>query len=165
MFQNGFLGYKASFMLDFVVVALVLIVPILLFSLYSVKVRRQFSRHKNLQLLLGVVLLFAVGAFEFDLHFIQGGWENVVAKHEPPLTPEQLGTVRMLLRVHLIFAISTPFLWATTIFLALRRFPNPPTPGPHSGLHKILGWLSTVDITLTSVTGLIFYWFAFVTKW
>lgn len=165
MFQNGFLGYKASFMLDFVVVALVLIVPILLFSLYSVKVRRQFSLHKNLQLLLGVVLLFAVGAFEFDLHFIQGGWENVVAKHEPPLTPEQLGTVRMLLRVHLIFAISTPFLWATTIFLALRRFPNPPTPGPHSGLHKILGWLSTVDITLTSVTGLIFYWFAFVTKW
>lgn len=165
MFQNGFLGYKASFMLDFVVVALVLIVPILLFSLYSVKVRRQFSLHKNLQLLLGVVLLFAVGAFEFDLHFIQGGWENVVAKHEPPLTPEQLGTVRMLLRVHLIFAISTPFLWATTIFLALRRFPNPPTPGPHSGLHKILGWLSTVDITLTSVTGLIFYWFAFVTTW
>lgn len=165
MFQNGFLGNKASFMLDFVVVALVLIVPILLFSLYSVKVRRQYGLHKNLQLLLGAVLLVAVGAFEFDLHFIQGGWENVVAKHEPPLTPEQLGTVRTLLRVHLIFAISTPFLWATTIFLALRRFPNPPTPGPHSSLHKILGWLSTVDITLTSVTGLIFYWFAFVTKW
>src|SRR5690349_13232590 len=32
--QDGFLGYKSSFMLDFVVVALVLIVPILLFSLY-----------------------------------------------------------------------------------------------------------------------------------
>lgn len=165
MFQNGFLGNKASFMLDFVVVALVLIVPILLFSLYSVKVQRRYALHRNLQLLLGFVLLIAVGAFEFDLHFIQGGWEKVVAKHEPPLTPEQLGTVRTLLRVHLIFAISTPFLWVTTIALALRRFPNPPTPGPHSRLHKLLGWLSTVDITLTSVTGLVFYWFAFVAKW
>jgi putative membrane protein len=163
--QNGFLGNKASFMLDFVVVALVLIVPILLFSLYSVKVRRRYALHKNLQLLLGAVLLVAVGAFEIDLHFIQGGWEKVVAKHDPPLAPEQIGTVRTLLRVHLIFAISTPFLWATTIILALRNFPCPPTPGPHSSLHKVLGWLSTVDITLTSVTGLIFYWFAFVAKW
>lgn len=165
MFQNGFLGNKASFMLDFVVVALILIVPILLFSLYSVKVRRQYALHKKLQLLLGAVLLVAVGAFEFDLHFIQGGWEKVVAKHEPPLTPEQIGSVRRLLNIHLVFAASTPFLWVTTIVLALRRFPNPPTPGPHSGPHKVLGWLSTIDIVLTSITGLIFYWFAFVAKW
>lgn len=122
MFQNGFLGNKASFMLDFVVVALILIVPILLFSLYSVKVRRQYALHKKLQLLLGAVLLVAVGAFEFDLHFIQGGWEKVVAKHEPPLTPEQIGSVRRLLNIHLVFAASTPFLWVTTIVLRSAGF-------------------------------------------
>ncbi|MBI1348960.1 DUF420 domain-containing protein [bacterium] len=160
--RDGFLGNHASFMLDFVVVALVLVVPILLYSLYSVKVQRQYARHKFLQLLLGVVLLAAVGAFEIDLHFIQGGWEKVVAKQDPPLIEAQTAWVRTVLRIHLIFAISTPFLWVTTIVLALRRFPNPPLPSSHSRLHKLLGWISTVDLTLTSVTGLWFYYTAFL---
>ena len=162
--KDGFLGYRTSFMLDFVVAALVLIVPILLFSLYSVKIRRHYTLHRNLQLLLGVVLLVAVGAFEVDLQWIQGGWANVVAKREVPLTPVQLAFVQRVLRIHLIFAISTPILWAVTIVLALRRMPSPPTPCPHSVLHKKLGWISTIDIVLTSVTGLVFYYFAFVAK-
>ncbi|HUQ71358.1 MAG TPA: DUF420 domain-containing protein [Planctomycetaceae bacterium] len=162
MLRDGFLGNRASFMLDFVVVALALVVPILLFSLYAVKVRRQYALHRNLQLLLGVVLLIAVTAFEIDLHLVQGGWENVVAKQQPPLTSEQIAHVRLLLRIHLVFATTTPVLWATTIFLALRHMPNPPQPCAHSRLHKTLGWLSTVDLTLTSITGVVFYYGAFM---
>lgn len=161
--QDGFLGYKSSFMLDFVVVALVLIVPILLFSLYTVKFRKNFTLHRNLQLLLGVVLLVAVAAFEVDLRW-QGGWQAVVNKGTPQLTSEKLAFVQTLLYVHLGFAITTPFLWIATIGLAWKRFSNPPQPGQHSGLHKTLGWLSTIDITLTSVTGLVFYYFAFVAR-
>ena len=159
--QDGFLGNHSSFMLDFVVVALVLIVPILLYSLYTVKVRQNFTLHRNLQLLLGIVLLVAVAAFEVDLR-LQGGWEAVVDKGEPKLTAEQRNFVATLLSIHLVFAISTPFLWIATIYLALKRYANPPQPNAHSRMHKTLGWLSTIDITLTSVTGLIFYWFAFV---
>ena len=33
MFQDGFLGYRTSFMLDFVECALIVIVPVLLYSL------------------------------------------------------------------------------------------------------------------------------------
>lgn len=160
--QDGFLGYKSSFMLDFVVVALVLIVPLLLFSLYTVKIRKNFTLHRNLQLLLGIVLLVAVAAFEVDLR-LQGGWQAVVNKGGA-LSPEKLSFVKTVLTIHLGFAISTPFLWIATIYLALKRFTNPPQPGPHSGLHKTLGWLSTLDITLTSVTGLVFYYFAFVAR-
>lgn len=164
MLRDGFLGYKASFMLDFVVVALVLIVPVLVFSLYVVKVQKRYTLHRNLQLMLGVVLLAAVVLFEVDLR-LQGGWENIVAKRDPKLTAEQLAQVRGVLWVHLVFAISTPVLWATTIVLALRRMPCPPAPGPHSRLHKTLGWLSAIDITLTSITGLMFYYLAFVTSY
>jgi putative membrane protein len=165
MFMDGFLGYRASFMLDFVVVALILVVPLLLYSLWSVKVGHQYARHRNLQLLLGSVLLLAVGLFEIDLHLVQGGWQNVVAKRDPDLTSEQLGFVRQVLRVHLVFAISTPFLWAVTIGLALAKFPRPPHPNAHSAVHKALGWCASLDITLTSLTGLIFYYVAFVAQY
>lgn len=164
MLRDGFLGYRASFMLDFVVVALVLIVPVLLFSLYAVKVQRRYRLHRNLQLILGVVLLIAVALFEVDLR-LQGGWKAIVDKRTTPLTAAQLATVGNVLAVHLVFAISTPVLWAATIYLALRRMPNPPAPCAHSAQHKLLGWLSTVDITLTSVTGLLFYYLAFVATW
>lgn len=161
--KDGFLGYHTSFMLDAVVVALVLVVPILVYSLYAVKVRRLYVRHRNLQLLLAVLLLAAVLAFEIDLHFVQGGWANVVKKG-PTVSEAQLSFIQMVLRIHLIFAGSTPFLWATTIVLALRRMPNPPCPSSHSSLHKILGWTSTIDLVLTSLTGLFFYYVAFVNR-
>lgn len=160
--RDGFLGYQASLMLDFVVCALVLVVPVLVFSLYQVKVRGNYRLHKQLQLGLAAVLLVAVAAFEVDLQIVHGGWENIVAKREPPHTPEQLATVRRILWVHLVFAISTPVLWIITITLALRRFEDPPVPGSHSGLHSKLGWASTADLVLTSITGLAFYYFAFI---
>ena len=160
--SDGFLGFRTSLMLDVVVCALVLVVPAIIYSLYLVKVKHQFAAHRNMQLGLAVVLLIAVGAFEVDMQMIQGGWQNVVAKREVPLTPEQLTAVRQVLWIHLVFAISSPLLWAVTIVLALKRFPKPLAPGPHSDLHKKLGWAATLDLVLTSVTGLWFYYVAFV---
>ncbi|MGE3316541.1 MAG: DUF420 domain-containing protein [Planctomycetaceae bacterium] len=162
--SHGFLGYNASFMLDVVVCALILVVPTLLYSLYLVKFSRNYVWHRNIQVLLGIVLLLTVAAFEVDMQLVHGGWENIVARRTPPLSSDELGFVRKVLWVHLLFAITTPFLWGATLYLALKRFPSPPTPGTHSKLHSTLGWLSTVDITLTSVTGLAFYYFAFVAK-
>ncbi|MCH9654349.1 MAG: DUF420 domain-containing protein [Planctomycetes bacterium] len=160
--EYGFLGYRSTFMLDFVVSALVLIVPLLLFSLYSVKLKRNFSLHKKLQIVLGAVLLVAVTAFEIDVQIMHGGWQNIVNQREIPLTPEQFNFARNVLYVHLVFAVSTPLFWATTLFLALKRIPNPPAPCAHSKLHQKLGWISTIDITLTSLTGLYWYYVAFV---
>ncbi len=161
--QHGFLGNDSSFMLDFVVCALVLVVPILVYSIWLVKFKRNFALHRLLQLLLGGILLFAVGAFEIDMR-LHGGWENIINKNPdaPRLSLEQISQVRQVLYIHLIFAVSTPILWATTLLLATKRFPKPIQPGEHSRSHKLLGWLSTIDLTLTSVTGLIFYYFAFV---
>src|SRR5690606_10643688 len=135
------LGYNASFMLDFVVSALVLIVPVLLYSLYAVKVQRRYTLHRNLQIALGVTLLVAVAAFEIDTQLVHGGWENIVNKNsaEPRLTGDAFAHARRILRIHLIFAISTPFLWIATLVYALRKFPRPPLPGEHSRLHKTLG--------------------------
>ena len=159
---DGFLGYKASFMLDVVVCALVLVVPTLLYSLYLVKFRKNFLWHRNIQVALGAVLLVTVGAFEVDLHLVHYGWEAIVAKREPPLSVDEFDFIEKLLWVHLVFAVTTAVLWVVTLCLAWKRFPSPPMPGKHSRLHKKLGWLSAIDITLTSVTGLLFYYTAFI---
>ncbi len=159
--SHGFLGYSSTFMLDFVVTALILIVPVLLTSLYLVKVRRNFVAHRNLQLALAGVLLVTVVAFEVDIR-AHGGWRQIVGTRTPALSAEQLEVVKQTLYVHLVFAISTPLLWGVTITLALKRMPKPPAPCEHSRLHKTLGWLSVSDLLLTSTTGLLFYYRAFI---
>jgi uncharacterized membrane protein YozB (DUF420 family) len=117
--------------------------------------------HKILQIVLGIVLLVAVGLFEVDMR-LHGGITGILAKRSRPLTPSERASFDQLLYVHLFFAISTVVLWATTLTLALRRMPAPPAPCAHSRLHKRLGWLSAADITLTSVTGLLVYYYGFV---
>ncbi|HEY3968422.1 MAG TPA: DUF420 domain-containing protein [Planctomycetaceae bacterium] len=158
---DGFLGYKASLMLDVVVCALIVVVPTLSYSLYAVKIRRNYSLHKALQITLGVVLLTAVGLFEIDMR-LQGGIEAILAKRSRPLSAAENASFRTLLYVHLFFAISTVFLWGLTLALALRRIPSPPAPCAHSRWHRRLGWLSALDITLTSATGLLVYYYGFV---
>lgn len=164
MLFNGFFGYPTTFMLDFVVCALALVVPLLLWSLWLVKFRRHYVAHKRLQIALGIILLLAVTAFEVDVQMVHGGWEKIVAKQQlsPDALTAKISSVRPYLLVHLVFAVTTPLLWIVTMTLALRRFKNPPTPGTHSRIHKTLGWASTIDITMTSVTGLLFYYVAFV---
>jgi len=159
----GFLGFDSSLMLDVVVCALVLVVPVVIYSLYLVKVQRNYARHAFVQTALSVVLLLVVAAFEIDMR-MHGGWEQIINKNPaaPRLTGEALEQVRTMLWIHLVFAISTPVLWVTTLVLAWKRFSDPPLPGEHSHGHKKLGWLSTLDLVLTSLTGLGFYYMAFV---
>ncbi len=148
-------------MLDLVVCALAVVVPALMVSLYAVKIRRNYAFHKFMQITLGVVLLVTVGLFEIDMR-MHGGIAGILAKRSRPLAGDELDSFYRLLYVHLFFSITTVPLWGTTLILALRRFPSPPAPAAHSAWHKRLGWLSVVDITLTSVTGLLVYYLGFV---
>lgn len=160
----GFLGHHATFMLDVVVCALVLVVPTLAGSIYLVKVRHNYLWHRRIQLALAGVLLLTVAAFEVDVQAIHGGWENIVRRAQPDMPAESLAFAHQVLQIHLLFATSTPLLWGLTVGLALRGFGNPPVPGRHSSLHRWLGWISAADLVLTSVTGLLFYYFAFVSR-
>jgi hypothetical protein len=70
--------------------------------------------------------------------------------------------VTIALTIHLFFAVPTLLLWIVVVVRALKYFPCPPRPGAHSEAHKLMGWLATVGMVMTAVTGWGFYWLAFV---
>jgi uncharacterized membrane protein YozB (DUF420 family) len=155
----GFLGTRASLMLDVVFLAMFLVVPLLAVSVWLVK-RGRYAAHKRMQLLLGTTLLLIVAAFEIDIRFFTD-WEKL-AEPSPYYRVNAWNTVWTALSIHLAFAIPATFLWGYVIVQALRKFPDPPRPGPYSRAHKRWAWLAAGTLVMTAITGSIFYYLAFV---
>jgi uncharacterized membrane protein YozB (DUF420 family) len=142
-------------MLDLVAVAMLLLLPLMAFAILLAKKQRNFAAHKKVMLGLSSTLLIAVVLFEVEMRLI--GWKHLAAT-----SPYYNTLVTPVLVVHLTFAISTSLLLLTTVIRALQNFPNPPQPALHSTQHKKIGKLSAIGLTLTSTTGWLFYYLAFV---
>jgi len=153
---NGFLGTRASLMLDVVFLAMFLVLPVLGVSIAMVRLRRNYAWHKQVQLILATVLLVAVAAFEIDMQLVSGWRERAAA------SPFWKTGVMTSLYVHLVFSVSTFFLWIYVVEGALRNIPRPPGPSPYSRRHMFWARLAAIDLVLTALTGWIFYWLAFV---
>ncbi len=154
---DGFLGTRASFMIDAVCVGMVVVMLLLAWSIRQVRVHRNFELHKRIQLALAGLLAVVLTAFELDIRF--NGWQDRAAGQ---IGGEPAQVVFNALWIHLFFALTTVVLWIAVLVLALRRFPNPPLPNEHSPLHRRLGWLAAIDMLLTTITGWVFYVLAFV---
>lgn len=152
---NGFLGTRGSLMLDLVFLAMFAVVPVMAVSVALVKWGGRYQLHKRIQILLAAVLLVAVTVFEVDIRI--HGWRE----RAEPSPYYASGAVDRMLAVHLFFAIPTVLIWAYVVIAALRRFPHIPVPGPYSRRHKFWGWIAVVEMTMTAVTGWLFYWMAF----
>jgi uncharacterized membrane protein YozB (DUF420 family) len=154
---DGFLGTRASFMLDVLVLAMGVVVLVLGWSIYEVKYRHRYQLHKWVQVSLGVVLLVAVIVFEIDVRLY--GWQDRAAGE---IGGHASRLVMTSLAVHLVFAISATILWPLVIIRALLNFPSPPHPGPHSRFHVRWARIAAIDMFITAVTGWTFYYLAFV---
>ena len=155
-------GSRGSLMLDVVFLAMFLVVPVLLVSVYLVRYRRRYELHKRLQLVLAAVLLVAVALFELDMQLFTQ-WEDL-AVGSPYFDPANKwgSTVGISLIVHLSFAVPTFALWIAVVVQALRKFERPARPGAHSRWHARFGMLAAIGMALTGITGWVFYWLAFV---
>ncbi|MFP6674182.1 MAG: DUF420 domain-containing protein [Pirellulaceae bacterium] len=158
---NGFLGTRGSFMLDLLVLAMFAVLPVMGWSIYLVKYRKNYSLHKRVQLTLAVILLLSVLLFEVDMRLSSTKWTER-AEPSPYFTPDVWCGAKYALMIHLLFAIPTPLLWIYTIVKALRNFPSPPVPSDYSGQHIKTARLAAMGMVLTAVTGWCFYWMAFV---
>jgi len=158
---SGFLPGRASFMLDVVVVTMFFVLLALAWSLYAVKFRKMYRSHKVMQITLSSSLLIVLVLFETDVHYLSNWMERADASPYFDASTRS-GPVVYALWIHLFFAITTFILWFLMLLRALNRFPNPPRPNQHSREHARWGKVAAIDMALTTVTGWIFYWLAFV---
>ena len=152
---DGFLGSRASVGMDVVLVVLLALLPVLAVSIAMVR-RGRYLAHKRLQFLIVGLLLAAIVIFEIDIRLVSD-WKLRAAP-----SPWWPGGVLTALGIHLVFAVTTFGLWAWVVTEAVRRFPEPPAPGPHSARHRRWARLAAADLACTAVTGIAFYWLAFV---
>ena len=157
---DGFFGTRGSFMLDFVVLAMLIVLPVMAISIAAVRYRRRYQLHKWLQTLLGIALLATVIGFEIEIRTFD--W-TMRARPSPFWMEGRWNDwVDFSLGIHLLFAIPTPLLWTYVILAAWRRFPSLPAPSVYSRQHRCWARLAALMMTGTAVTGCVFYWFAFV---
>ena len=71
LFGPSLIGTRADVLMDIVIGSIVLIVPLALWSIAQAK-RGGYTRHRNVQITLAVVLAVVVGFFEWDLR-LKGG--------------------------------------------------------------------------------------------
>ena len=154
---DGFLGTRASLMLDVVCLGMIVVVLVLGWSIKQVRVHQRYSLHRKVQLGLAGLLLVVLTAFELDVRL--HGWRDRAA-NQIGGQPEFI--VLLSLWIHLFFAVTTVVLWILVVLLAWRKFANPPQPNSHSPFHRRWGKIAALDMLLTAVTGWVFYVLAFV---
>lgn len=142
---------------DLIFLGMFAIVIVMTWSIWLVRFKRAFRKHKVIQVGTSVALLAIVVLFEIEVRLISD-WREL-ASYSPHYAT---GVVATALIVHLCFAIPTPVLWAVVLGLALKKFENPPRPNLHSRLHIPLARLAAAMMYGTATTGIIFYWLAFV---
>jgi uncharacterized membrane protein YozB (DUF420 family) len=151
------LGTRGSLMLDVVFLATFAIVIVLAYSIYLVRFRKKYRWHARIQIVLFSVLLVAVTAFEIDIRFFTA-WRKLAE----PSPFYANGWVDRMLAVHLCFSVPAPILWLATVVLGVRWFGWDATPNRHAPRHRLLGWISAAVMVMTTTTGWIFYYMAFV---
>jgi putative membrane protein len=157
LMDSGFLPARGSFMLDLVTVAMFVVSILLIYSVYLAKSKRNYRGHRAIQITLASVLLIVIIAFEIDIRFLTD-WRAQAEKS----AYYSSGWVDRVLIIHLSFAIPTLFIWIAIVWLALAKMGADFSNHAHRQFHRRLGWLGTIFMLMTAVTGWIFYWVSFV---
>jgi len=147
---KGFLGSRADALLDLVVCAFVIYLPIFLFSIKVAK-KRRFERHRWIQTGLLVVLGTVVLLFELSVRS-KGGAAGLFAG-------SRYAGTRLLLTtfyVHLSIASGTFLVWLGLLVASHRKWGRS-LPGAFSQGHRQLGYAVLAGLVLTVVTSVQLY--------
>jgi putative membrane protein len=155
MFQEGFLGTRAPFFMDFVTI-IVAFLPFLVLLAISMAKRKSYKLHAFTQTLIFIVSVIVVGYFEYGVR-LGGGFNSFM---EESHTSHNYAL--WVLIIHIIIAIIAMILWIKTLIQAKNSTKKHKLPGSFSVSHKTAGIYTFIGIFLTGFTGIWVYLLLFV---
>ncbi len=147
-------GSRAPFSIELVSLAILLVLPCMLWSFYLVRAKKQYQSHKKIQIFLSIAILAVLVIFEVEIRLY--GWRQY-AEASPYI---DRGLIPFLV-FHVTIASIATVLWTWALVHALKNVSTPPKPGTYSEKHKKLGKAAGIFMLLTSITGWTFFILAF----
>lgn len=146
---------RAPFMIEVVALAMILLGPLTAFGALKAK-RGRWLIHKRIMSSVGIILLIAVILFEVQIRSF--GWREAAK-----VSPYYDSLVFPSLWIHLPIAIVTSLTWILTVREAITTFALQAKPhGAKSAKHKLFGKIAVIGTLLTSLTGWVFFYLAFI---
>jgi len=154
MFQEGFLGTRAPFFMDFVTL-IVAFLPLLVGVAISFAKKEKYVLHRVVQTIILIVSMLVVGYFEYGVR-LGGGYETFVKN-----TQVSHNYLFIVLMVHILISVVTLGIWISTLIRASKDYERG-LPGPYSKSHRRAGLRTFIGIVLTSLSGIWVYLLLFV---
>ena len=148
--MEGFFS-RAGLGIDVLALSAIVSIPLAAASIVMARYLKNYRVHKSLQIFISVFLFICLCIFEFQVRTI--GWQ-----HQAYDSKFRYSLVYPTLIIHVIIAVSTVLIWTITLYSALK------SPGSHSvpANHKRMGRWAFVGLIATYLTGIAFYFIAFV---
>ena len=155
MFEAGFLGTRAPFFMDFVML-IVAFLPLLVLLAISLARVEFYKLHALSQTTIFIISVVIVGYFEYGVR-AGGGFEAFMKGSNT-----EHNYAFWVLIVHIIVATLNLIIWGKTIWSGTKASRLNQLPGSYSLKHKRAGQLTFITIFLTSFTGIWVYLLLFV---
>ena len=150
MFQPGFLGTRAPFFMDFVMI-MVALLPMLVALAISFAKKKNYRLHALVQTIIFVVAVIVVSYFEYGVR-AGGGYEGFVKG-----SSVSHNYAFYVLIFHIIVSTIGFGVWVHTLVSARRDSKKHTLPGIYSPVHRKAGIRAFIWIVLTAVTGIWVY--------
>ncbi len=151
MIGSSLVGARADLLIELVVLAQVLGLPVLAWSVGRAR-RGAHGVHRATQIALTVVFAAAVVALEVDIR-LAGGTARFLAGGAFEGTP----LLHAILYGHLAVAMLNACVWIGLPLVSVRRARRGALPGAFSRTHRRAGWLAVTTFTATSLSGVALY--------
>ena len=155
MFETGFLGTRAPFFMDFVMI-MVALLPLLALGAIAMAKAKAYKLHATSQSIIFVISVIVVGYFEYGVR-AGGGFDTFM---EGSHTSHNYALYVLLF--HIAIALISLVIWTRTIWKARKASKAGTLPGINSLAHKKAGQLTFIGIFLTAFTGIWVYVLLFV---
>jgi putative membrane protein len=155
MFEIGFLGTRAPFFMDFVMIMVALLPLLSLGAIFLAKIKN-YKLHAVSQSIIFVVSVIVVSYFEYGVR-AGGGFEKFM---EGSNTSHNYALYVLIF--HIVIALVSLVIWTKTIWKARKSTKAGTLPGSASLAHKKDGQLTFIGIFMTAFTGVWVYVLLFV---